>query len=312
MRNVFISYSRDDLDMVEKEVIPKIEKINGVKCWLDVHDIEAGADSFPDVIHNGLKECFIFLLMLSKSSMQKEWPLKELKDAEALRNSDPTRKVVLVNLDGSELSGEYKKYEERDIIFWNLTYQFQKLLNNISLWNYSRAQSHYSEGLRLEKSTNKDDQKKAFELFLLSAEMGYAEAQSKVAYYYHMGKGNVEKNRQKAIEWCKKSCDQDCPKGLSLMASIYQDDITTYIQYLNQAANKDHKYAQYRLGKEYYHGEKLSPNIISAIYWLKKASDQDEPNAQKLLGHILKKEFVHQEKLAKEYLCKAERNQNKK
>ena len=75
-----------------------------------------------------------------------EWPLKELKDAEALRNSDPTRKVVLVNLDGSELSGEYKKYEERDIIFWNLTYQFQKLLNNISLWNYSRAQSHYSEG----------------------------------------------------------------------------------------------------------------------------------------------------------------------
>ena len=68
MRNVFISYSRDDLDMVEKEVIPKIEEINGVKCWLDVHDIEAGAESFPDVINNGLKECFIFLLMLSKSS----------------------------------------------------------------------------------------------------------------------------------------------------------------------------------------------------------------------------------------------------
>ena len=272
MRNVFISYSRDDLDMVEKEVIPKIEEINGVKCWLDVHDIEAGAESFPDVINNGLKECFIFLLMLSKSSMQKEWPLKELKDAEALRNSDPTRKVVLVNLDSSELSGEYKKYEERDIIFWNLTYQFQKLLNNISLWNYSRAQSHYSEGLRLEKSTNIDNQKKAFEPFLLSAEMGYAEAQSKVAYYYKTGKsGIVQKDLGEALNWCGKAYKQGFPGAASLMATISKEigDNADFIRFHKEAAECGWKFSQFQIGKAYYN-HVIDGDIIDAIFWLKK------------------------------------------
>ena len=82
MKTVFISYSRDDLDIVENEIVSEIERINGVKCWLDIHDIEAGAESFPNVIKQGLEDCFIFLIMLSKSSMQKEWPHTELKDAE--------------------------------------------------------------------------------------------------------------------------------------------------------------------------------------------------------------------------------------
>lgn len=60
MKTVFISYSRDDLDFVETEVVNEIEKINGINYWLDIHDIEAGAESFPDVIKQGMEECFIF------------------------------------------------------------------------------------------------------------------------------------------------------------------------------------------------------------------------------------------------------------
>jgi hypothetical protein len=48
------------LDFVETEVVNEIEKINGINCWLDIHDIEAGAESFPDVIKQGMEECFIF------------------------------------------------------------------------------------------------------------------------------------------------------------------------------------------------------------------------------------------------------------
>ena len=47
MKTVFISYSRDDLDFVENEIVSEIEKINGVNCWLDIHDIEADGQSAP-------------------------------------------------------------------------------------------------------------------------------------------------------------------------------------------------------------------------------------------------------------------------
>ena len=117
MKTVFISYSRDDLDIVENEIVSEIERINGVKCWLDIHDIEAGAESFPNVIKQGLEDCFIFLIMLSKSSMQKEWPHTELKDAEKLKAEAPSRKIVLVNIDNTELTGKFEEYKERDIIF---------------------------------------------------------------------------------------------------------------------------------------------------------------------------------------------------
>ena len=84
MKNIFISYSSDDRDLVEKEFIPSIETIQGVNghCWLDVNDIESGAKSFPDIITDGIKECQLFLLMLTRSSQEKPWPLKELKIAE--------------------------------------------------------------------------------------------------------------------------------------------------------------------------------------------------------------------------------------
>ena len=65
-----------------------------------------------------------------------------------------------------------------------------------------------------------------------------------------------------------------------------------------------------RVGDEYYCGD-LSPDIVSSIYWLKKAADQGEPNAMRKLGHILKNDFKNQQDLAKEYLDKAEKAKNR-
>ena len=313
MKTVFISYSRDDLDFVENEIVSGIEKINGVNCWLDIHDIEAGAESFPDVIKQGMEECFIFLIMLSKSSMQKEWPLKELKDAETLKTKDPSRKIVLVNIDNSELIGEFEKYKERDIIYWNVTYQHQKLLNNIDRWNRNKAESLMAEGKRLEKSPQKDDIKKAFLMFTRSANMGLAEAQSKVAYYYKTGKDCVvEINLGEALNWCGMAYKQGFPGAASLMATISKEmgDNADFIRFHKEAAECGWKFSQFQLGKAYYNNV-IDGDIIDAIFWLKKAADQDQPDAIKLLSHILRKDFNNQDKLAKEYLCKAEIKRDK-
>ena len=314
MKTVFISYSRDDLDFVENEIVSEIEKLNGINCWLDIHDIEAGAESFPDVIKQGLEECFIFLIMLSKSSMKKEWPLKELKDAETYKAKDPSRKIVLVNIDNSELIGEFEEYKYRDIIFWNITYQHQKLLNNIDHWNRNKAESLMAEGKRLEKTSQKDNIKRAFNMFTLAANMGLAEAQSKVAYYYKTGKDSVvEKDLGEALNWCGKAYKQRFPGAASLMATISKEigDNADFIRFHKEAAECGWKFSQYQIGRAYYNNV-IEGDIIDAIFWLKKAADQNQADAIKLLSHILKKDFIHQEKLAKDYLCKAESNQNKK
>jgi len=313
MKTVFISYSRDDLDFVENEIVSEIEKLNGVNCWLDIHDIEAGAESFPDVIKQGMEECFIFLIMLSKSSMKKEWPLKELKDAETYKAKDPSRKIVLVNIDNSELIGEFEEYKERDIIYWNITYQHQKLLNNIDRWNRNKTESLMAEGKRLEKLSQKDDIKRAFYMFTLAANMGLAEAQSKVAYYYKTGKDSVvEKDLGEALNWCGKAYKQGFPGAASLMATISKEigDNADFIRFHKEAAECGWKFSQYQLGKAYYN-KVIDGDIIDAIFWLKKAANQNQPDAIKLLSHILRKNFKHQEGLAKEYSSKANNPKNK-
>ena len=310
MKTVFISYSRDDLDFVENEIVSEIEKLNGINCWLDIHDIEAGAESFPDVIKQGLEECFIFLIMLSKSSMKKEWPLKELKDAETYKAKDPSRKIVLVNIDNSELIGEFEEYKERDIIYWNITYQHQKLLNNIDRWNRNKAESLMEKGKRLEKSSQKDDIKRAFLLFTMAANMGLAEAQSKVAYYYKTGKDSVvEKNLGEALNWCGMAYKQGFPPAASLMATISKEmgDNADFIRFHKEAAECGWRFSQFQLGKAYYN-KVIDGDIIDAIFWLKKAANQNQLDAIKLLSHILSKDFKHQEELAKDYLRKAENN----
>lgn len=308
MKNVFISYSRDDYDFVHNSIIPEIEKINGINCWFDMKDIEAGT-IFEEKINDGLKECFIFLLMLSKSSMQKDWPLKELKEAEELKRKDKNRKIVLVNIDDSELTSKFEEYKNRDIISWNYTNQYQKLLRNIERWNNEEAKSFYRTGQSLENSENIDNRKKAIELFEKSAEMGLAEAQSKMAYYYRVGKKDIlEKDLVKAFKWGSKAYGQGFPGAAAMMASLSDQmgDNAKFIKYHQEAAEKGWKFSQFKIGEAYYKGI-IEGDIITAIFWLKKAADQNEPNAQKLLGDILLEDFKEQKDLAIDYYNRAKK-----
>ena len=64
---VFISHSSAD-----KEVAAKVcgfLEYNGIKCWIAPRDIEAGA-SYPNEITRGIKECEVFLVLLSADSIK--------------------------------------------------------------------------------------------------------------------------------------------------------------------------------------------------------------------------------------------------
>ena len=65
MDRIFISYKRDDKDVVFK-IKNDIEKHVGEKCWIDLDGIESDAQ-FVNVIINAIDEAEIFLFMYSKN-----------------------------------------------------------------------------------------------------------------------------------------------------------------------------------------------------------------------------------------------------
>ena len=295
MKNIFISYGREDLAIVEEEIIPKIKSINGADCWFDFECIETGADSFSEEINKGIENSFIFIIVLSKKTMNKDWPFKEFTTQEELRQKDSSRKTVILKLDKSEFAGHFAEYKdkEKDIISWNKPREVEKMEKDIKRWIKEKANSYFNEG----KSLANKDFKKAFNLYMLAAEMGNSEALSKVAYYYHTGKNDVENNPQKALEWCKKAYDLGSIGAESLMASIYLKIGNTdkFQKYLNDSADKGWAYSQYRLGKEYKEGKIYKKDIIMAICWLKKATeniDNPIPDAWLLLGDIMKDKCI--------------------
>ena len=302
MKNIFISYGREDLTTVEKGIIPEIKSINGADCWFDFECIETGADSFNEEINKGIENSFIFIMVLSEKTMHKDWPFKEFTTQEELRQKDSSRKTVILKLDDSEFAGHFAEYKDKykDIISWNKPKEVEKMKIHIKKWIKEKANSYFNEG----KSLANKDFKKAFDLYMLAAEMGNAEALSKVAYYYHTGKNDVVSDPKKALSFCEEAYKHSYKGAESLLASIYLNvgNIDMYQKYLMDSAYNGWSFSQYRLGRDCYEGKNsFKRDIIRAIYWLKNAAENIEnriPDAWILLGDIMKDKCIDEEEKA--------------
>ena len=128
-REVFISYSRYDIDVV-KGVKLVIEDNCGVKCWMDLNSIVSGSPQFAQDIVDGIDSCKVFLFMLSENSQKSEFALKELRYAEKSK-----KHVVLVNINNCKLIKTFSLlYGLTDIIAWTDAAQREKLLRDIRRW----------------------------------------------------------------------------------------------------------------------------------------------------------------------------------
>lgn len=126
--DVFISYSRKDLELV-KDIKKEIDRLVGIDCWMDLDGIESG-EQFEDVIINAICKCDTILFMMSANSMQSEWALDELDFAKHEK-----KRIVLVRIDKSEMAGKfYFRYHKYDTITWNNQPQREKLIRNLKSW----------------------------------------------------------------------------------------------------------------------------------------------------------------------------------
>jgi hypothetical protein len=94
----FISYSRSDQDFAER-LHTDLSNV-GVRSWLDVKDIEVGAN-WRDAIGKAIQAHDKVLLVLSRASLQSQWVSIEIRNC--LRLEQDRRKTVLfpIRLDDS-------------------------------------------------------------------------------------------------------------------------------------------------------------------------------------------------------------------
>lgn len=126
--DIFVSYSRADIDIVRK-LVDDIHVKTNVHCWVDWNGIESG-DQFVDVIINAIDKVDTVLFILSDNSMASEFARREIDYA---RNTG--KKIVPVVVDGGKLRGWFLFFfGSVDYIDIKVPMQYDKLLRNIGDW----------------------------------------------------------------------------------------------------------------------------------------------------------------------------------
>lgn len=130
---VFISYKRRD----RYRVFPlktRIEEAIRQPAWIDLDGIESDAQ-FVEVIIRAIKDCEVFLFMYSGlhnkiSDFTKDWTIRELQYAE-----QQNKKIVFLNLDGSELGDWFSfMFGQKQQIDARSNEAITRLLADLKLW----------------------------------------------------------------------------------------------------------------------------------------------------------------------------------
>ena len=126
--DIFISYSREDLDQVEP-FVKMIEQRANVKCWIDWTGIESGSQ-FEDVIVRAIDSVEVVLFFISENSINSHYAKLEINYAYNVK-----KKVVPVILDGGNLRGWFLfKFGAVDFIDIRNQRQCDKLIQNLQEW----------------------------------------------------------------------------------------------------------------------------------------------------------------------------------
>lgn len=78
MKEVFISYS--SIDLAQAETVRNVLEKNELSCWMAPRDIPGGSN-YTKEIPIAIRNCKVFVLILSKNAQNSHWVLKELDSA---------------------------------------------------------------------------------------------------------------------------------------------------------------------------------------------------------------------------------------
>lgn len=97
---VFISYSHEDKNIAQ-EIANELTK-NGIDPWYDAWEIKAGDSLIQKVFEEGLKDCAVFTILLSPTSVNSSWVKNEL-DVAMINRIRSVSKIVPVIIREAEI-----------------------------------------------------------------------------------------------------------------------------------------------------------------------------------------------------------------
>lgn len=133
LSQIFISYKRDDLDMVWS-IKDIIEKHTGENCWIDLDGIESDAQ-FANVIIKAINQAKVFLFMYSSKhteieDYENDWTIREINFAQKKK-----KRIVFVNIDGSKLTDWFELiFGTKQQIKAKSSKAMKKLCSDIQKW----------------------------------------------------------------------------------------------------------------------------------------------------------------------------------
>ena len=115
--DVFICHASEDKKSVALPLEKECEKI-GLKAFVDQNNINWG-DSITQIINKALSQARFFVAVISDSSVNKEWPMKELNSAIA-REIDGEHKILpLVVGDADKVLKDLPLLKDQMYLKWN-------------------------------------------------------------------------------------------------------------------------------------------------------------------------------------------------
>lgn len=127
-KNVFVSYSSNDIKIVNR-IVANLEQL-GIAYWKAPEMIPAGS-SYAREIPRAIRECEVFLLLLSRTSQESIWVEKEIDYAISGR-----KKIIPLQIDDVSLNDTFRFY-----------------LNNVQMISYFDNSDRALDVLKREFST---------------------------------------------------------------------------------------------------------------------------------------------------------------
>jgi len=127
---VFISHSTADKERFVLEFAGRLRS-NGVDAWVDSWEMNPGDSLVDKIFEEGLKNCEVMIVVLSKHSVESKWVREEL-NAAMVRKIEKSTKLIPVRLDGCEVPECVKHCIWQDVAdLTSYDDEFKRVLNSI-------------------------------------------------------------------------------------------------------------------------------------------------------------------------------------
>lgn len=146
-------------------------------------------------------------------------------------------------------------------------------------WNQGACESECGSECDGECGYVEQDLDEAFSIFLFLAEKNHIEAQTKVAEYYHYGKG-VEKNLETAAQWYLRAAQNGDAYAQYMMAQCYEKgigvekDFARALEFYRMGAEQNDHQCQFKVGEFYDCGKGVDKDFHAAFEWYSRAGDR--------------------------------------